>query len=62
MDFWLKVIIAVVLGMMLWRLWPAAKHQLDHGPKGTSKDWQAAILPIGAVVLFIVFLVMMVRN
>ncbi len=62
MEFWLKVVIALMLAMMLWRLWPAAKHMLEHGPKGTSKDWMGVALPIGAVVLFIVFLVMMVRN
>jgi len=62
MPFWLKITVAVVLGLMLIRLWPVAMHQLKHGPKGSSEDWRAALLPILAVTGFVVLLVMMVKG
>ena len=62
MDLWLKITLAVVLGIMVIRLWPAATHMLKHGPKGSSDDWRSALLPIAAVVGFIVLLILMVRN
>ena len=62
MEFWLKVALAIGLGLMLIRLWPVASHMIKHGPKGSAKDWQAALIPIGLVILFVVFLIFMVRN
>jgi len=62
MEFWLKVVTAIVLGIIIIRLWPAASHMLKHGPKGSSSDWQAALLPIVAVIGFVVLLIMMVRG
>ncbi len=62
MPFWLKITVAIVLGLMLIRLWPVAMHQIKHGPRGSSEDWRAALLPILAVVGFVVLLIMMVKN
>jgi hypothetical protein len=62
MDLWLKITLAVVLGIMVIRLWPAAMHMLKHGPEGSADDWRAALLPIAAVVGFIVLLILMVRG
>jgi len=62
MELFLKIGLAVVMVMLIWRLYPAAKHQMKNGPKGTSSDWNAALLPIAAVVLFVAFLIWMVRN
>lgn len=57
----MKIAIAAVLGIMLFKLWPAANHYMKHGPKGTAKDWKAAIVPLAMVVGFVVLLIMMVR-
>ena len=51
MDLWLKITVAAVLGFMVIRLWPAARHMLKHGPEGSAADWRAALLPIAAVIL-----------
>ena len=58
---WMKIIAAGVMGMMLIFLLPQAKHWLQNSPKAEKGDWQAAILPLLAVIGFIVLLVMMVR-
>jgi len=41
---------------------PAAKHWIKNGPKGSSKEWLNVSFLIGAVVLFVAFLVTVVRN
>lgn len=62
MDLWIKIAVAGVLGYMVIRLWPAANQMLKHGPKGSGNDWRAVLLPIGAVVLFVLLLIMLVRG
>ncbi|MDV3239909.1 MAG: hypothetical protein LOY58_13780 [Gammaproteobacteria bacterium] len=62
MDLWLKILVAVVLGIMVFRLWPAASHQLRHGPKGSASDWKAAAVAIVAVVGFVLLLILMLRG
>lgn len=61
MELFLKIAAAAVFILMLFYLWPAYKHWQEHGPKAQKGDWQAAILPLGAVVLFVIVLVMAVR-
>lgn len=61
MELFLKIAAAAVMVLMLFYLWPAYKHWQEHGPKAQKGDWQAAILPLGAVVLFVIVLIMAVR-
>ncbi len=62
MSIWLKILAAVVLGYMVFRLWPAANHMLKHGPKGSSDDWRAALFPLAMVVVFVILLILLVRH
>lgn len=62
MEMWMKIGVAALLGVMVWRLWPAANHWLKHGPKGSSQDWRAAIVPLLLVVAFVGLLILMVRG
>lgn len=61
MDMFLKITAAALLVLMLFYLWPAYKHWQEHGPKAQKGDWQSAILPLGAVVLFVILLIAAVR-
>ncbi len=61
MDLFLKLATAALLIMMLFFLWPTFKAWQQNGPKAERGDWQAALLPLAAVVGFVVLLVMMVR-
>lgn len=58
----MKIAWAVVLGILAFRLWPVAKHWLEHGPKGSAEDWRGLLLPIAAVVGFVLLLIWMVRG
>jgi len=58
---WLKIIGAIIFGLVIIRMYPLAKHWMEHGPKAEKGDWSAAILPLLAVVGFIILLIAMVR-
>ena len=62
MELFLKITMAVVLVMLLWRMWPATKHWMENGPKGSGSDWKTFALLIAAVAGFVVLMVMSVRN
>lgn len=59
---WTNIIYALVLGAMIFFIWPNAKHMLKNSPKGSGDDWKGFLIPMAAVVLFIVLLVMMTRK
>jgi len=61
MELFLKITAAILFGMMLFYLWPVYKHWQENGPKAQKGDWAAAMLPLGAVVVFVVLLVLAVR-
>ncbi len=61
MELFLKIAAAALLLLMLFYLWPAFKRWQEHGPKAQKGDWQAALLPLGAVVLFVILLIAAVR-
>ncbi|MGB5834501.1 MAG: hypothetical protein WBG92_21285 [Thiohalocapsa sp.] len=61
MDLFLKIAAAAFLIMMLFYLWPAFKNWQENGPKAEKGEWQAAFVPLAAVVGVVVLLVMMVR-
>ena len=60
MELWMKIGSAVLLIMMAFFIWPAARHWLKHGPKGTSAQWLNAAFILGLVVLFVLLLIKMV--
>jgi archaellum biogenesis protein FlaJ (TadC family) len=61
MELFLKLAAAAVLIMLLFYLWPTYKAWQQNGPKAEKGDWQAVVLPLAAVVGFVVVLIMLVR-
>ena len=62
MGDWTKWIWAAAIIMMIVVAFPAAKHWLQHGPRGDASDWKAAIIPLVLVVAFVFLLITMVRS
>jgi len=58
---WVKIGSALFLLAMIIFMFPRMKHAIKNTPKGTMKDWMGFIIPIGGVVVFVVFLIAMVR-
>jgi len=61
-DLWFQIPIALVMGYMAWRIWPAAMDRLKNGPRGSSKEWLNVSILLAAVVLFVTFLITTVQG
>ncbi|MDP6183855.1 MAG: hypothetical protein QF609_08555 [Gammaproteobacteria bacterium] len=57
---WLKIGSAVLIVAMLIFVWPSAKRMMHESPAAEKGDWQAAVLPILAVVGFVMLLLWLV--
>ncbi len=62
MDTGLKILSAILLIGMLVFIFPRMRHALQNAPKGTRQDWLGYIIPLAAVVGFIIFLILMVKH
>jgi hypothetical protein len=62
MELFLKIVLAAVFLMMIWRMWPAAKAWMENGPRAQAGDWNAVLVPLLLVVGFVVLLIWMVRQ
>jgi hypothetical protein len=58
---WVQILAAVAGVMMLFVLWPAYRHWSANSPKAEAGDWQAALLPLGAVIGLVILLILSVR-
>jgi len=57
---WTKIIWAIVILAMIFVVWPRAKQMMQDSPKAQAGDWQAVVLPLAAVVGFVILLIMLV--
>ena len=54
---WIQIASAVAMAAMIIYLFPRAKHAIENSPKGSLQDWMGYVIPMAAVVLFIVVLI-----
>ena len=59
---WMKFAYAALVVALLIFIFPAAKHWLKNSPKAERGDWQAFLLPISLVVLFVIGLMWIVSQ
>ena len=57
---WMNIIWAGALIMMIVFLWPRAKAMMEQSAQETERDWKGAILPLAAVLGFVILLMAMV--
>ena len=55
----MKIGYAILIGMMLMFLIPRAKQMVKESPKGSTSDWQGALIPLVLVILFVLLLINM---
>jgi len=60
MSLWMKIAWALALGAMLVFLLPRARHMLKNSPKAGAGDWQAVLIPLVLVIMFVLLLIMAV--
>ena len=54
---WLKIASAIFLIAMFFFILPSARRMVKNSPKGSTSDWMGFIVPMAAVVLFIILLI-----
>ena len=57
---WIKIGSALFMVAMIIYLFPRAKHAVQNSPKGSAKDWMGYVIPMVAIVLFIIILIKLV--
>lgn len=58
---WLQIGSAALLVGMLVMIFPRVRHAMKNSPKGTTQDWMGYVVPLVAVIGFVVLLIMSVR-
>ena len=58
---WMKLLYASALILMLVYLIPRAKQMMEVSAQAENKDWKGIIIPLIAVVIFVIFLISLVR-
>ena len=62
MDLFLKILLAAIFVLLIVRMWPVARTWMENGPRAEKGDWNAVLLPLALVVVFVALLIMMVRG
>ena len=62
MELFLKILLAAIFVLLIVRMWPVAKAWMENGPRAQKGDWNAVLLPLALVVVFVALLIMMVRG
>ena len=57
---WMAITSAIFLGAMLIFIFPRMRQAVKHSPKGNMNDWMGYIIPLAAVIGFIILLINMV--
>jgi len=59
---WVSIGSAALMIAMLIFIFPRMRQAMKESPKGSSEDWKSFMIPLVAVIAFVVFLIMMVRS
>ncbi len=61
MTWWQQAVLALVVVLVLWWTLPGVKAALEKGRRADRRDWRGVVLPVGAVVIFVLLLIALVR-
>jgi len=62
MGFWEQILLGIGAVVLLFLFWPGAKAALEKSRQAENPDWKGALLPIAAVVAFVILLIIMTRS
>ncbi|MDC8445123.1 MAG: hypothetical protein LV471_04245 [Nitrosomonas sp.] len=57
---WMQIVAALALIMFIIILFPRARYMLENSPKGSSSDWMSFLIPVIAIILFVMLLIQLV--
>jgi len=59
---WEQILLGIGAFLALFFFWPGVKVALEKSRSTENPDWLGVLLPIGAVILFVVLLILLVKN
>lgn len=62
MAMWEQVMLGIAAFAIVFFFWPGAKKAIEQSKQAENPDWKGALIPIGMVILFVVFLVVMAKS
>ena len=62
MEMWEQIVLGMGAALLLFLFWPGAKAAMEKSKQAENPDWKGALLPIGAVVLFVILLIAFARS
>ncbi len=62
MAAWEQILLGVGALLLVFFFWPGVKVMMEKSRQAENPDWASVFIPIGVVVIFIVFLVMIARS
>jgi len=62
MPVWEQVTLVIVMVAFLFFFWPGAKKEMENSQQVENPDWKGALIPIGAVILFVIVLIALVSG
>jgi hypothetical protein len=62
MATWEQVLVGIGGLLLVFFFWPGAKAAMEKSRQAENPDWGSVLIPITAVVIFIVILVMFARS
>ena len=60
MATWEMLLLGVLVVLVLFWIGPGIKPMLEKSRQAEQRDWKGVLLPVAAVILFVVFLISMV--
>ena len=57
MNLWEQILLGMVAVIVTFLFWPGIKKAIEQSKNVENPDWAGALIPIGVVVLFIIFLI-----
>tara|TARA_B100001123_G_C14536007_1_gene720294 strand:- start:37 stop:222 length:186 start_codon:yes stop_codon:yes gene_type:complete len=57
MNLWVQILLGMVAVIVTFLFWPGIKKAIEQSKNVENPDWAGALIPIGVVVLFIIFLI-----
>jgi len=57
MGLWEQILLGLAAVVILFLFWPGVKQALRQSQEAENPDWQGVLIPLGIVILFVVFLI-----
>ena len=62
MAGWEQVLLGMAAVVLVFIFWPGVKAAMQKSKETENPDWQGVLIPVGAVVIFVILLIVFARG